>query len=143
MVKGQRNFNCIALLRSSLHHPSIYVTANMNTYFVESILLVKIWKHFLIMFLQNGIHFLQKALWLHISENATNAMLLRSCAVNVNILNKTIFASSSENRKKTNSDKKDEKEKFFTFVHIKIYLHPKLNHIILIKFKSLYYCESR
>ena len=107
LYRGQSNFNWIALLRSSLQHPrSIYVTANMNTYFVESILLVKIWKHFLIMFLQNGIHFLQKALWLHISENATNAMFLGSCAVNVNILNKTIFAASSENRKKTNSEKR-------------------------------------
>ena len=49
--------------------------------------------------------FTEKTLWLHISGNATNAMFPSSCAVNVNILNKTIFASYSEHVKKTNTQR--------------------------------------
>ena len=69
------------------------------------------------MFLPRGIHFLQNALWLHISENATNAMFPRSCAVNVNILNKTIFVSSSENGKITNSDIKMKRDLFLALLN--------------------------
>ena len=49
--------------------------------------------------------FAEKTLWLHISENAANVMFPCSCAVNVNILNKTIFASYSEHVKKTNTQR--------------------------------------
>ena len=54
---------------------------------------------------ENGNIFGEKTLWLHISGNATNAMFPCSCAVNVNILNKTIFASYSEHVKKTNTQR--------------------------------------
>ena len=49
--------------------------------------------------------FVEKTLWLHISGNATNAMFPCSCAVNVNILDKTIFASYSEHVKITNTQR--------------------------------------
>ena len=65
-----------------------------------SILLQRAENTALIICLLKGIHILQRALWLHISENATNAMFPQSCAVNVNILNKTIFASSRKIERK-------------------------------------------